>query len=182
VKAKHNGEFTIMLSSGPDPNTTKLQQLIQAQWQEVGVTVTLETVEQAALIIKVVTGGYQATAWLQFGQPNPSLDAIFWRPDLAVPPPAFSLNFTRLRDEEIGVAIKAGRAARDPESFRAAYAIVQKRLGADVPYVWLSHQQVAIIASKRVVNVTNYQLPDGTPGLDLSNGAHPLYQVWVRDD
>jgi ABC-type transport system substrate-binding protein len=181
VKAKHDGAFSIMLSSGPDPNTTKLQQLIQAQWQEVGVTVTLETVEQAALIIKVVTGNYQATAWLQFGQPNPSLDAIFWRPDLAVAPPAFSLNVTRLKDEEIGVAIKAGRAARDAESFRAAYAIVQKRLGADVPYVWLSHQQVAIIATKRVVNVTKYELPDGTPGLDLSNGAHPVFQMWVKD-
>jgi len=181
VKAKHGGEFTIMLSSGPDPNTTRLQQLVQAQWQDVGVTVHLETVEQAALIIKVVTGSYQATSWLQFGQPNPSLDAIFWRPDLAVAPPAFSLNFTRLKDEEIGVAIKAGRAARDPEAFRAAYAIVQKRLGADVPYIWLSHQQVAIIASKRLVNVTKYTLPDGAPGLDLSNGAHPVYQLWVRD-
>jgi peptide/nickel transport system substrate-binding protein len=181
VKANHNGEFTIMLSGGPDPNGIRLQQLIQAQWQAVGVTVNLETVEQATLIIKVVTGNYQATSWLQFGQPNPSLDAVFWRPDLAVAPPAFSLNFTRLKDEEIGVAIRAGRQARDPEAFKAAYAIVQKRLGADVPYVWLSHQQTSIIASKRVVNVTKYTLPDGETGLDLSNSAHPLYQVWVRD-
>ena len=158
----------------------QLVQMLQAQWSEVGINVTIETLEQAALIISVVTGRYQSTAWIQFGNPNPALDSVYWRPDLAVAPPAFSLNFTRLKDEEIGAALKAARATPEPAAFRAAYAIVQKRLAADVPYVWLFHQQVALIASKRVVNLTRYTLPDNSTGLDLSNGTHPLAQVWLK--
>ncbi len=180
VKADHGGDFTIRLSGPPDTFTQQLEQMLQAQWSAVGITVTIETLEQAALIISVVTGRYQATSWLQFGNPNPSLDSVYWRPDLAVEPPTFSLNFTRLKDEEIGTALKAARATSDPAAFKAAYAIVQKRLAADVPYLWLYHQQVALIASKRVVNLTKYTLPDGATGLDLSNGTHPVSQVWLQ--
>jgi len=180
VKAAHGGEFTIRLSTSADPFMQQLAQMLQAQWTEVGITVNIETLEQAALIISVVTGRYQATSWIQFGNPNPALDSVYWRPDLAVAPPTFSLNFTRLRDEEIGTALKAARATAEPAEFRAAYAIVQKRLAATVPYVWLFHQQVALIASKRVVNLTHYTLPDGSTGLDLSNGTHPLAHVWMK--
>jgi ABC-type transport system substrate-binding protein len=180
VKSAHGGKFAMTLSAAPDQFTQQLAQMLQAQWSAVGIDVTIQTVEQAALIISVVTGKYQATTWLQFGNPNPSLDSVYWRPDLAVAPPTFSLNFTRLKDEEIGSALKAARATADPAVFKAQYAIVQKRLAADVPYVWLYHQQVALIASKRVTNLTKYTLPDGATGLDLSNGTHPLGQVWLQ--
>ena len=56
---------------------------------------------------------------------------------------------------------------------------MQKRLGADIPYVWLFHSQISVVADKNLVNVTNYTLPGGQKGLPLQDGSHPLFQVWI---
>ena len=182
VKARHGGSFAFTFTGAAQQESTKLQQLLQQQWQEVGIDVTLESVEQAALIIKVVSGQYQATSWLQFGAPNPTLDSVWWAPEIVTTPPDFTLNFARNKDEQIGVAMKAARATADPAAFRAQMAILQQRLAADIPYLWLYHQEMAVIASKRLVNLKNWKLPDGTAGIALNQGAHPLYQVWLRDE
>ncbi len=181
VKAKH-GSFRFKLSGGPDPQTQKLQQLLQQQWSAVGIDIELETLEQATLIINVVSGSYQATSWEQFDAPNPALDGVWWEPQLAVAPPAFSLNFARNKDEAIGTALATARGSDDPAKVKAAIGAVQDRLAADVPYVWLYHTNVSIIGSKRIVNMTHYTLPDGAVGLDLVQGSHPLYQVWLKDN
>jgi hypothetical protein len=73
-----------------------------------------------------------------------------------------------------------GRSANDPIAFKAAMALFQQRLAADVPAIWLYHERRVIIANKHIVNLTKHQLPDGAKGLDLNQGAHPLYQVWRR--
>jgi len=181
VKAKHGGVFAITLTGAGEPQTIRLQQILQGQWAAVGIDVSLETLDQATLIIEVVTGKYQATAWSQFDAPDPSLDAVWWAPELATDPPAFSLNFARNADEKIGDALAAARGATDKDEAKQQYAIVQQRLSADVPYLWLYHHTVAIIGSPRLVNMTKYTLPDGAPGLDLNQGSHPLYQVWLKE-
>jgi ABC-type transport system substrate-binding protein len=181
VKDRHEGVFSVTLTGSGDPQTIRLQQIVQGQWAAVGVDVTLETVDQPTLIIEVVTGKYQATAWLQFDAPDPSLDAVWWAPELATDPPAFSLNFARNKDPQIGDALTAARAARTKDEAKRQYAIVQQRMAVDVPYLWLYHQTVGIIGSPRLVNMTKYTLPDGALGLDLQQGSHPLYQVWLKD-
>ena len=54
------------------------------------------------------------------------------------------------------------------------------RLATDVPYIWLTHQRVSVIASSRVVNLVRATLPDGSVGLDLHQGAHSLAQIWLK--
>jgi len=179
VKAKHGGQFAFTLAGAADPITQQQAQVLQQQWREVGIDMTIDLQEQAKMIIVVVTGQYQAVSWGQFDAPNPLLESIWWDPKIAVPPPTFSLNFARIKDEEIGAAIQKARASSDISEVTAQYAIVQKRLGALVPYVWLYHEETAIIASNRVVNMTRYTLPDGARGLDVIQGRHPLYQVWL---
>jgi ABC-type transport system substrate-binding protein len=136
--------------------------------------------EQAAGVIKVVTGNYQAALWAQFDAPNPALDTVWWDPRGDLKPPAFTLNMARNDDPEILSSILAALAAGDDASFKAAIGKIQQRLGADIPYVWLYHDVVAIIADKRVVNIANYTLPDGAKGLAIDQGAHPVAQIWMR--
>ncbi len=178
---KDHGSFAFKLSGGPDPVTQKEQQLLQQQWKAVGIDVELETLEQATLIINVVSGNYQATAWEQFDSPNPTLDGVWWEPELAVKPPTFSLNFARNKDDQIGTALATARGSADPATVKTAIGVVQDRLAADVPYVWMYHSHVSIIGTTRIVNMTKYTLPDGAVGLDVVQGSHPLYQVWLKD-
>jgi ABC-type transport system substrate-binding protein len=180
VKARTGTDFAFNVV-GPDDAETRLgAQVLQQQWAEVGITATIELLPAAANIITVISGDYQASMWGQFDSPDPYADGVWWSPDLAVPPPEFTLNFARNLDPEIGTALATGAASPDPAVQREQMAIVQQRLGADAPYIWLVHLQISRVANDRVVNLVNWTLPDGTPGLELRQGAHPLAQVWLR--
>ena len=60
------------------------------------------------------------------------------------------------------------------------YRQVQDYLAEDIPYVWLYHTQISVVAAPSLVNVVNYTLPTGQKGIELQGGSHPLYQVWRR--
>jgi len=180
VKARHGGTFSFVLSGVVDTTNQQQLQVLQQQWVSVGMDVQIDLQDPAKRIINVVTGNYQSALWLQFDTPNPAMEAVWWDPAGAVPPPAFSLNFARNKDDEIGRALTKARGATDPSTFKQAMETIQKRFAVDVPYIWLYHEHGAIIASNRVVNMTRYTLPDGATGLDLMQGSHPLYQVWLH--
>ena len=180
VKAKNGGEFAFTLVGSDDAETRLGTQILQEQWAAVGITATVELNEASKNIIGVVSGQYQATMWGQFDAPNPYADGIWWDPDGAVPPPALTLNFARNKDPEIGAALDTGAATTDLTVQREQMGIVQQRLAADVPYVWLVHLRISRVANDRVVNLTRWFLPDGSPGLDMRQGSHPLSQVWMK--
>ena len=50
----------------------------------------------------------------------------------------------------------------------------------DIPYIWLYHTQISVVAAPTLVNVVNYTLPTGQKGIELQGGSHPLYQIWRR--
>ena len=160
-------------------------QFLQAQWKEFGIDVTINAIEQAPLIVKILTGDYQATMWTQFDSPHPLGDSIWWHPNTATEIPDFALNFARNKDERIGEALDAAREEPDPAKERELYQDVQRYLAEDNPYIWLYHTQLAIVAQPNVVNVVNYELPPNAEGeerkgLPIQFGSHPLYQVWLR--
>ena len=179
VAARHGGTFEFELNGIGDPVNQQMLEVLQQQWATAGIKANVVLEEPAKRIIKVVTGSYQSALWLQFDEPNPVLETVWWDPAHATTPPAFSLNFARNKDEAIGVALHDAAGARDDASFKAAMTTIQQRFAVDLPYIWLIHQQNAVIASSRVVNLTHYLLPDGAVGLDMIQGAHPVHQIWL---
>jgi ABC-type transport system substrate-binding protein len=185
VKAKNGGTFSFKLIGPPSTTTGKGLQLLQGQWAAAGIDATIDTVEQAPLIVKVLTGDYQSVAWQQFASPHPLGDSIWWHPNTAKPIPQFALNFARNKDEEIGAKLDAARSETDPQKELEDYQFVQKKLDEDIPYIWLYHSQISIVARNDVVNVVNWTLPpnergERKKGLELQDGAHPLAQVWIK--
>ncbi len=180
VKDAHGGSFHFKVQGGAEAGNNAVLQMLQQQWRDVGIDAEIETVEQAKNIIEVVTGSYQAVQWQQFDSAGPSNDDVWWLPENALDPPEFTLNFARYHNDTFAAEFARQRLTDDLEVNKSVLANVQKAFGRDVPYVWLWHAQFAIVANKRLVNVTNYRLPDGSKGLDLHMEAHPLYQVWLK--
>jgi len=180
VKATHGGRFGLTLTGVASPGTTETLQFLQQQWQSVGIDTTIDLVEQAKMIIEVVSGGYQAVLWQQFDSPYPPLDAVWWSPDSWHPIPEFSLNFARNNDPRILVELEKTVRSED-ESVRVdAMKRVASLLGEDIPYLWLYHSHQLVIARTQLVNVTRWELPGGADGLPFVQGSHPLAQVWIR--
>jgi len=185
VKAKHNGTFAFKLAGGTAPRTEKGMAQLQAQWRDVGIEVTAEPGEQASLIVQVLTGNYQAVMWQQFDSPHPLGDSIWWHPETATPIPEFALNFARNKDPEIGKALDHARQTPDEAEQLADYQTVQRRIAEDVPYIWLYHSQISVVAANNLVNVVSYTLPpnekgETRKGMALHGGAHQLAQVWIK--
>lgn len=182
VKAKNGGKFEFTLIGSVTPGVLEQMQFLKQRWEELGITVRLDTLQQLELILRVISGNYQATMWQQFDYPHPLGDSIWWHPmsarDKGDPSP--SLNFARNKNEKIGQYLDQARATTDKTEEKRLYQEVQKELAKDVPYIFLYHTQIAVIANDRLVNVVNYKLPDGKKGIELQQGFHPLYQVWIR--
>jgi peptide/nickel transport system substrate-binding protein len=185
VKAKNGGKFEFKLAGPPIPTTEKGMAQLQSQWKEVGIEAIPDTVEQAPLIVQVLTGGYQAVLWQQFDSPHPLGDSIWWHPESAAPIPEFALNFARNKDEEIGKALDDARHTPDPKQELSDYQTVQRRLAEDVPYIWLYHSQISVVAANNLVNVVSFTLPpneknETKKGMELLGGSHQLAQVWIK--
>jgi peptide/nickel transport system substrate-binding protein len=180
VKQKNGGRFAFTIRGWPDAISKVQLKVLEEQWEAVGIDVSVEIDENDKMLIWAVTGEYQATLWYQFDSPDPAIDSTWFNPALAKKPPEWSLNFARVTDPQVASGISELMSTTDDRQTKTAWGVIQLRLGALVPYVWLYQIKSGVIARTQVVNLTKWTLPDGTPGLDLGGGAHPLHQAWVR--
>jgi ABC-type transport system substrate-binding protein len=178
--AEH-GPIRIVLESGvTGAKGSQTAQLLQEQWKQAGIDVTIGTTEIASLIVKVVQGNYQAVVWRQFDSPHPLQETVWWHKDEAPPIGTIGLNFARNRDAVLSAALDKARVVTTTAAQKAQYAIVQERLGVDVPYVWLSHIEPTVVARKGVENVLDAPIPDSDAQMmAFMNSAHTLAQVWL---
>lgn len=155
------------------------QQLTQQYLTDVGIEVELEQVEFAQYLTDAVLGNYQANVWRQFGAPDPDGEYVWWHPDNVNPVGQLSLNIARFSDREMGAALDRGRESDDPTERQEAYAEVQ-RLFRDHFYLgWSAHAFWSIAALPEVHDLVNWTSPDGSQGMPLVGGQHPLAQVWL---
>jgi ABC-type transport system substrate-binding protein len=82
--------------------------------------------------------------------------------------------------EIISEALNAARQDPEDANQKGYYDVVQQELAQDIPYVWLVHEQTAIVAKPNLVDIFNANLPGGGRAMALENRAHPLAQVWIR--
>lgn len=126
------------LSSVPTPQGLTEIQLLADMWEAAGMDVTLYTSDQAAHILRVITGGHQAAYWRLFSAVDPDGDYVWWHSRNAVDPPGISLNFARNRDAELDAALDEARQTRDEEVRDGAYQLASQRMAKTLPYIWLS--------------------------------------------
>ena len=163
-------------------NTPKARagnELLGAMWREVGIQTEDVFFEQSPFILNAIVGNFQAYAWRQFNCPDPDANLIWWSSATAAPVGKQALNFARNRDPVIEAALLAGRTQVDPTVRTAAYRMVASRLGADLPYIWLT-QAVWIVAGRMAVGgIGRATLPDGGAARPLDAGVTPVGEFWL---
>lgn len=162
-----------------DTEALALAQTIQAQLEQAGIGVDIQTVDLPTVITRVVaTGDYQAAAFAMWSSPSPDQGYIF----VATPanPNGLSLNYSRLDDPELKAAMDAFRATGDQAGQKQAMDRVQQRLGADLQMVFLTHSTTAFQYATDVHGFTHSYFP-GTTTLAIGPYATtPFYtHVWV---
>ena len=172
------GPISLSLTTTPVPANVNVTALIKQQWEACGVSVTTTTTEQSKFILDMATGNYQADRTRQFSGTDPAVDYVWWTGKNATGP--LALNFALLNDPELNAALDKGRASPDVAIRKEAYATVQKRQTALVPYVWLAHSQWALGAAKNIRNFTSMTLPDGAKAQPFQGGTVKLTETWIE--
>jgi peptide/nickel transport system substrate-binding protein len=159
---------------------TQAMDLVQAQWQQIGVDVNLTTTEQATYIDNAVFGNYQANCWTQFGSEDPDIDATWWLSTNAHPDGQVALNFARLSDPITDHYLTIARETPVLSQRQADYGQVWKQFAQQAPYIWLGRAPDAIIYSPSVQGVNDAVLPSGDKALPVSAGSIvPVDQLWL---
>ena len=138
-----------------------INQFIQDMWKQVGISVNIVQVEQSQYILNALQGNYQAYAWIQFGEPDPDADYVWWSSQTAAPVGQLALNFARNKDPQIDKDLQTGRQSSDQATRKAAYQDIARRFAVDVPYVWISGLITAISTKPTVHGTQPARLPDG---------------------
>jgi peptide/nickel transport system substrate-binding protein len=161
----------------PSVGSDGLNALID-QWKQVGINVQLTIVDVKTAVRLAVFGEYDAMMLRYFASPDPDVLWHFFAND-TIADTGISLNFTRLRNDDISSGMNEGRATQDPAIRRAAYAKTQRALAEQMPYLWLNRTQWRIVTTTRVHDAHNLTLPSGGAAMPLLAGTHRLTETWV---
>jgi peptide/nickel transport system substrate-binding protein len=169
-RAQTGRSLSFRLLTFPDTTRLRQAQLLQQMWQAVGAEVRIETLDQAAFIGPLITGGFDATVISNFGTADPDFNYLFWHSSLVGAPGELSINFSHTVDPEIDAALDAARRTDDVSNRAAQYQIITRRLNDQHAYVWLYRTPTTLVAVDRVRGLSSlgragFARPDGKPWL-----------------
>lgn len=174
----HGGTISLTLGTITDPRLLEVVQAVQAMWGRAGIHCTVNQTQQVTFIADLALGSYQAVTNEQFSAPDPDLNYVWWSSTTAGPPGTIALNFARNRDDQIEAALQKGRTNADPAVRAEAYQTVDKRLAADLPYLWIGPATWSCTASRTVANFAAGTLPSGQRAQGFTGGAFTPTEIW----
>jgi len=175
---KNGGPLSFTSNTVAAPQNIRQAEWFQQVMKNIGVNVTIKTMQQNELIDNALFGTFQATAWSQFGGVSPDLNYV-WMSTETLNTNGLSINMARNNDPQIQAAFLKGMAATNQSQAVSAFQTVNKRLGADRPYIWLDRAAWAIVAKTNVQNWNNPKAPGGQAMLGQDQGDWWLTQAWL---
>jgi ABC-type transport system substrate-binding protein len=172
-EAKYGTKLAFSANILPVPEIRRIGETLQQQAADVGIEVTLDAMDQATLLVRALTGDYQATGFILFGQPVLDSEYVF----IADFPEGNPLNFTRNKNPAIVAALDAARATTDDSERAEAYAEVQRQMATDGNFVFMVHNISAVVYANDVFGIADWTLPSGDAGGRTTTPR--LMEAWV---
>jgi peptide/nickel transport system substrate-binding protein len=167
--------FTFVVRS--DLRVTARAEVLQNQLSKVGITVRIQSSDEAGMTNELIGSTYQAALFRYFSGGEPDEHYLLWSSEEGNP-----INFNRLKSDVIDKALAEGRGESDPAKRRAIYERITRDFSTNVWDVWLNYTPWAVALSSNVHGVYAVELAEGgKPSVDVARG-HPLYGLWVVED
>ncbi len=141
-------DFTVLGTPGEDD--IKVLQLLQSQWKEVGINMSIETLEQTAYISRAVVSDFQALFSRNYGYADPDTNYIFWSATTAKGVGTLSINFAQYTSDKLQADLDTGRESGYLDVRRKAYNDLARDLNAGFANLWLYRTPYSLIADPKV--------------------------------
>lgn len=160
---EHGEPLAFEMMVAPSPERASLAQYLQQVLGESGIEMTVRTVDVAGAAVNLTQGNFEVFIYEVAG--NPTLNTEFANIE-GEPAPIgeFTLNFTRLDDQQLLDAIAESRASPTDEGRVRATRQAQQQLAELRAFLFLVHKQTAIVFSNDVHGVDRYPFPDDHEG------------------
>jgi peptide/nickel transport system substrate-binding protein len=145
------------LKGVPEPRLRSVLQAAQAQWKEVGINATIETMDQVPYSIIVPLGQYQAAYYRGYGNPNPDQNYFSLTADNVHPIGELSLNFTHYHSATLEQNLDIQRENTDFGVRKAANDAITREVNDQAINIWLYDTPWAVIAQKRVRGLNSFR-------------------------
>jgi peptide/nickel transport system substrate-binding protein len=139
-----------VLRCNSERSSASIARAIAAMLADVGMTVRVQSTENATLLADLDRGHFELTL-LQFPEViEPNVLSWFFASDRIPGQGRVGLNRWRFSDRESDEVLEVGRRSLDREERKRAYALLQRRLADQLPVVPLWHEAVVAVRSTRV--------------------------------
>lgn len=160
LMAKDGKELKFELSAMPNHN--QAAQMVQAMLKEIGIEVSIQSMEAGTLIEKVSQGNYDLS-FLAYSYSDPDiLSLLFHSSQIG------GLNHVRVKNPELDALLDKGRTTIDSEERKQVYAEIQKIIVDNAYWAPIYAEKVFYVINNRV------------QGVKLSNVGPILHDAWVK--
>jgi peptide/nickel transport system substrate-binding protein len=130
-----------------EPRGRALGQVLQEFWKNVGVTITLDEVDQTTFVNKSLARDFDIGGWriIDVTDPDPQLYANFKT--------GSATNTANYSNPEVDKLLDAGRQTADKGERTKIYCRIAEILNKEVPWSWGSTNQYHNIAKKQLQGV-----------------------------
>jgi peptide/nickel transport system substrate-binding protein len=160
--------FSVIASSSSDPRK-RAATLMQEQWKQIGVSVEVEVLDNAAMGQRVMGRHFDAFMFGLIAGPSPSGIRQSWTTA------ALSMNngnnFGRYANPRVDAAIDAATTVTNVDTAKARYRLAYQTLVDDAPAIWLM-EPIVLAAANRRLNVGTLRQDawwSGIPGWRLAS-------------
>jgi len=127
-----------------DPDRKQLIQVLQSEFQKVGIEASTNTVEFPAFFQDVQDGKYQVgvIGWLNLSDPDRATFRQFTVDGTA--------NYGKYKNDQVDKLLKDARTTLDQAKAKTMYADAVKQIVDDAPYIFVQYQEYIAMYSPKV--------------------------------
>src|SRR5215471_302354 len=136
IRTKDGQKLSLVVRThSEDPDRKQLIQVLQSEFQNVGIDATTNTVEFPAFFQDVQDGKYQVgvIGWLNLSDPDRATFRQFTIDGTA--------NYGKYRNDQVDKLLKDARATLDQGKAKSLYTDAVKQIVDDAPYIFVQYQE-----------------------------------------
>ncbi len=177
--------LTVRYQCPPEPSLLQVAQLLQGYWNQIGIDLEMNQVEQPTLISNVVgtadtdpawRGDYEVSCWRTGATGDPYTTLAAYYGDPAATPG----NVTNFADPAIDAALERLRTTDVFEERYAANEEVNVLANENVTVIWNIGTPSTTGWRDDVHGIVDWTLPSGAEGTGTLNNRIWTHQVWVE--
>jgi peptide/nickel transport system substrate-binding protein len=145
IRAKDGQKLSLTVRThSEDPDRKQLIQVLQSEFQKVGIEASTNTVEFPAFFQDVQNGKYQVgvIGWLNLSDPDRATFRQFTVDGTA--------NYGKYKNEQVDKLLKDARTTLDQVKAKTMYGDAVKQIVDDAPYIFVQYQEYIAMYSPRV--------------------------------